>query len=134
MTDHLRAIWKKDGRYAIEAYQFLYDALDHAVRMTGRAGQEVDKRHVTGQELLEGMRVRASELYGPLAAHVWRSWGVQRTRDWGEIVFLLVEEGLMNRQETDSIEDFDEVFDLEQAFVESYQPSLPEHIEPHANP
>jgi len=130
MTDDLRTIWKEDGRYAIEAYQFLYEALDQAVQMTGRDGQEVEKRHVTGQELLEGMRVHAAELYGPLAAHVWRSWGVTQTRDWGEIVFLLVEKGLMNRQPSDSIDDFDGVFDLEQAFVDSYQPTLPAQIEP----
>ncbi|HPF15059.1 MAG: hypothetical protein H6830_03625 [Planctomycetes bacterium] len=130
MKDPLHAIWKKDGRFAYEAYQFLYDALDHAVRLSGKDKAEVDQRHVTGQELLEGMRARAMELYGPLAAHVWRSWGIQTTKDWGRIVFLLIDEGMMNRQETDSLEDFADVYDLEQAFVESYQPTLPPTIEP----
>ncbi len=130
MKDPLRDICKKDGRFAYEAFQFLYDALDHAVRLAGKDRMEADKRHVTGQELLEGMRARALELYGPLAAHVWRSWGVASTKDWGRIVFLLIEEGLMNRQDSDSLDDFAGVYDLEQAFVESYQPSLPAHIDP----
>jgi uncharacterized repeat protein (TIGR04138 family) len=133
MKDPLRVIWKEDGRFAFEAFQFLYDALDHAVRLAGKQEeQQTEKRHVTGQELLEGMRVRALELFGPLAAHVWRSWGVENTKDWGRIVFLLIDHGLMNRQDSDSVEDFADVFDLDQAFVESYQPTLPAHIEPTA--
>lgn len=79
---------------------------------------------MTGGEVLEGMRAHALELFGPLAAQVWRSWGVRETLDWGRIVFLLVDAGLLKRQETDTIEDFKDGFDLDEAFVRHYQPRL----------
>ena len=59
---------------------------------------------------------------------VWRSWGVKRTIDWGEIVFVLVNAGMLNRQETDSVEDFRDGFDFDEAFVEGYELKLPAEI------
>ena len=70
----------------------------------------------------------ASECFGPLAAQVWRSWGVHTTLDWGRIVFALVEAKLLNRQDTDTISDFDDGFDFDAAFVDSYAPTLPPEI------
>lgn len=128
MTDPLREIWKRDRRYALEAYQFLFDALDQAVRLTGREQEDGAGRHVTGQELLEGMRVHASNLFGPLAAAVWRAWGVNETLDWGRIVFRLVDAKLLNRQDEDTIDDFRDGFDLDEAFVHHYRPTLPTEI------
>lgn len=81
---------------------------------------------MTGQQVLEGMRNHALELFGPLAGQVWRSWGVNETMDWGRIVFVLVEAGMLNRQDTDSIDDFRSDLDFEQAFVDAYEPELPE--------
>ena len=62
--------------------------------------------------------------FGPLAGHVWRAWGVRETLDWGRIVFLLVEEGLLNRQETDSLEDFRDGFEFDAAFEGGYRTVL----------
>lgn len=76
------------------------------------------------------MRAYATQLFGPLAAAVWRSWGVRETIDWGRIVFLLVEEGMLNRQETDSIEDFRAGFDFEEVFVRQYRVPLPDQSGP----
>ena len=128
MRDPLREVWKRDRRYSLEAYRFLFDSLEHAVRLTGRDGQEGVGRHVTGQELLEGMRVHALSQFGPLAAAVWRSWGVNETLDWGRIVFRLIDAQLINRQEEDTIDDFRDGFDLDEAFVNRYRPVLPEEI------
>lgn len=97
-----------------------------AVKLAGREEAQGVERHVTGQEVLAGIREHALTLFGPLAAQVWRSWGVRDTLDWGRIVFLLVETGLLNRQETDTIEDFHSGFDFEQAFVRDYRPRLPQ--------
>ena len=72
------------------------------------------------------MREHAKELFGPLAAQVWRSWGVTGTLDWGHIVFLLVDNGMLNRQDSDTIEDFRDGFDFEEAFVRNYQPDVPD--------
>jgi uncharacterized repeat protein (TIGR04138 family) len=126
--DPLREVWRKDGRFAIEAYKFLYDSLEHAVRLAGRSEAKGGERHVSGQELLEGMRCHALEAFGPLAGHVWRSWGVKATIDWGRIVFLLVEAQLLNRQDTDTIEDFADGFDFDEAFKHSYRPQLPAEL------
>ena len=94
------------------------------------AQPEGAQRHVTGQEVLEGMRAHASALFGPLAAAVWRSWGVRETLDWGRIVFLLVENGMLNRQESDTIEDFGAGFDFDETFVRQYRVPLPDPAGP----
>lgn len=116
----------KDGRYSPEAFRFLFDALPHAMRLAGKENAEGVGKHVTGQEVLEGMRLLASQLFGPLAAAVWRSWGVNETLDWGRIVFLLVENGLLNRQDSDTIEDFGAGFDFDETFVRQYRVPLPD--------
>lgn len=97
--------------------------------LAGKEGREGTDRHVTGQEVLDGMRHYALQIFGPLAAQVWRSWGVNATLDWGQIVFLLVEEGLLNRQDSDTIEDFRDGFSFDQAFVDGYRPVLPDDPE-----
>ena len=116
----------KDGRYAPEAFRFLFEALPHAVRLAGKEKAEGTAKHVTGQEVLEGMRVHAEQLFGPLAGAVWRSWGVRETLDWGRVVFLLVDHGLLNRQESDRVEDFGAGFDFDEVFVRRYKVPLPD--------
>jgi len=126
IEDPIRNIALKDGRYSPEAFRFLFEALTQAMIMAGKERAEGVERHVTGQEVLEGMRAHASDLFGPLAAQVWRSWGVTEAIDWGHIVFLLVEARLLNRQDTDTIEDFRDGFDFDEIFVKNYKPLLPE--------
>ncbi len=126
MTDPLRELARGSGRYAPEAFQFVFESLEHAVRLARREQAEGAERHVSGQELLAGMRENATRLFGPLAAQVWRSWGVHESLDWGRIVFLLVDAGLLNRQEHDTLEDFRAGFDFDQAFVRDYRPALPD--------
>ena len=128
LSDPLRKIATEDGRYSPEAYQFVFESLEPAVRLAGRDSCEGPERHVSGQELLQGLRMHASDSFGPLAGHVWRSWGLERTVDWGEIVFVLVRAGMLNRQETDSIEDFRDGFDFDEAFVYGYELKLPAEI------
>ena len=128
MMNDPRRLAIEDGRYSPEAFQFLFEALDHAVQVAGRGDEEGPARHITGQELLAGMRDYASRLFGPLAAHVWRSWGVRSSLDWGRIVFLLVEKNLLKRQESDTLDDFRDGFDFDDAFVRDYRPALPPEI------
>lgn len=116
----------KDGRYSPEAFRFLYEALPSAIRLAGKEKAEVAERHVTGQEVVAGLRALATQNFGPLAAAVWRSWGVRETLDWGRIVFLLVENGHLNRQESDTIEDFRTGFDFDDVFVHQYRVPLAE--------
>ena len=126
MNEALRKLALTDGRYSPEAFNFLFESLPEAMRLAGKEKAEGTERHVTGQEVLSGMRHHAEQLFGPLAAAVWRSWGVSETLDWGRIVFLLVENGLLNRQESDTIEDFRDGFDFDEVFVRRYRVKLPD--------
>jgi len=132
MSDPLRQVALRDGRYSPEAFRFLFESLDTALRLAGKEEAEGGDRHVSGQEVLAGMRQNAVEAFGPLAAHVWRSWGGHATIDWGRIVFLLVDEGLLKRQEGDRVEDFENGFDFDEAFVAGYRIQLPKSLDPRA--
>ena len=124
VPDPVRDLARKDGRFSPEAYRFLFESLETAIHLAGKADETGPDRHVTGRQVLEGLRQNALAMFGPLGAHVWRTWGVRETIDWGHIVFLLVEEGLLNRQESDTIEDFRGGFDFDEAFVAGYTPTL----------
>lgn len=112
-----RKILSRDPRYGIEAYKYTYEALSYTQHMMGRDRRfRLKDRHVTGRELLEGIRRCALEQFGPLAMTVFSSWGVRRTEDFGEIVFNLVENDLLGKTETDAREDFANGFDFKEAF------------------
>lgn len=121
----MRELARKDGRYSPEALSFVVESLDYAIRLAGKGEAEGAERHVSGQELLQGMRAYASEVFGPLTPQVWRSWGIRETLDWGRVVFLMVEAEKLSRTESDSLDDFREGFDFEEAFVREYGPRLP---------
>ena len=54
---------------------------------------------------------------------------MRETADWGRIVFNLVDHEMLRRQDTDSIEDFDDGYDFDEAFVASYTPALPVELD-----
>jgi uncharacterized repeat protein (TIGR04138 family) len=118
-------ICKEDTRYDRRAYDFVRLGLDHTVKEikkkdTQRAGKT---RHVSGQELLEGLRDYALEQYGPLAKTVLNSWGVNECSDFGEIVFNLIEYRAFSKTESDRKEDFASLYSFEEAFVKPFQPA-----------
>ncbi len=124
MENPLEQVIAKDPRYKPEAYVFVHDALDHT-------WQRLDqRRHVTGRELLEGMKDLALKRYGSMARVVLNSWGMRTTDDVGAIVFNLVNAGILSKTEEDRIEDFHDVYDFEDAFVRSYELPGPETQEP----
>ena len=133
--EKLEEIAQRDGRYAYEAYEFLYEALDHTLLRLGKvpppAGGAPDANyHVTGRELLDGVRDLALKQFGLMARTVFRRWGIDRTGDFGEIVFRLVEEGLMSKTEEDSRRDFQDVYDLDEALVKDFRIELDEGTDP----
>lgn len=130
MKDQLRALALRDGRYRPEALHFLFESLETAVRLAGKDAEQGSERHVTGQELVAGLTEHAREVFGPLAPEVWRAWGIRAPLDWGQIVFLLVDEGLLRRQDSDTLADFEGELDFERAFVQGYRPALPRALEP----
>jgi uncharacterized repeat protein (TIGR04138 family) len=130
MPEDVHALALKDGRYSPEAFRFLFEALEQAVRLTGRDKAQGQERHVSGREVLESLRVLSLESFGPLGAHVWRRWGIRTTLDWGRVVFLLVEAGLLRRQDSDTLEDFRGSYELDEALASAYQPLLPSNLDP----
>lgn len=142
MLDHTLAIaglLQRDRRYSRDAYVFVFEALDYAQNVLGLgservsepapAGQEEEKgpqRHVTGQELCDAIRRFALEQYGYMAKTVLNSWGVRRTGDFGEIVFNLIRIGHMRKTPQDRREDFDDVYDFDEAFEDQFRITLPE--------
>ena len=123
-TEALDAIVAADPRYDKDAYLFLQDALDFT--MKSRKKQRTDlSRHVTGQELLEGVRLFALKENGPLVPMVFESWGIARCEDFGEMVFNLVRAGIFGKTDTDRIEDFHGAYTFHDAFV---KPFLPEEV------
>jgi len=106
----IEMIREEDDRYGIDAYLFVLDGVAHTV------GKLPEPRHVSGQELLEGIRELARERFGPMTRTVLEHWGVNRCEDFGEIVFNLVDAGLLGKTEDDSREDFAGGYDFAQAF------------------
>lgn len=121
----LDTILRKDGRFTRDAYLFLREALDHTTKTmtkTGREGARREVRHVTGQQLLGGIRTFALEQFGPMTLTVLHEWGVRRCEDFGEIVFNMVENNLLGKTEKDSREDFKGGYDFEEVFRRPFLP------------
>lgn len=103
-------IGKKDSRYKPDAYEFVMHALWRTQKKLKRKG------HITGRELLEGIKEFGLAQYGPMTTAVFEHWGVRATEDFGEIVFNMVENGVMRKTEEDSLSDFKDVYDFNKAF------------------
>ena len=103
-----------DARFHRDAYDFLLDAL-HGVISGLR-----ERRHVSGRELAEAVRHAAMDRFGPMARTVLEYWGVRSTEDLGEMVFDLVDTGILVKDTTDRQEDFANVFDFEEVFDRNY--------------
>ena len=110
LEERLKQVVARDGRYHVNAYRFVYEALDYTVKQLEK------KRHISGRELLEGIKNLALEQFGGLAVKVFDVWGVRKTADFGNIVFNLVEADLMSRSEDDNREDFDGVYEFRDVF------------------
>ncbi len=114
----LKAILKKDDRYSIYAYQFVFEALSHTAKTLGKDSNSPndEDRHIAGQQLLEGIREYSMQEYGYMSYVIFLLWGVKKDLDFGEIVFNLVENGLMGKTESDSRDDFKGIYDLKKVF------------------
>lgn len=115
-----------DRRFPVEAYEFLMHALSHTQEMLGKAPDapsvedESEIRHVTGPQLMEGVRDLACDQFGMMAPAVFRLWGIRETADFGTMVYRLIDAGVWRRSSSDRVEDFDDCFDFQQAFVDEF--------------
>ena len=105
---------QKYGAYKPNAYRFTLDAVGFTVHALE------ENRHVSGNELLDGIRRLALDRFGPMAKTVFEQWGVTRTEDFGSIVFQLVDEGLLGKTEQDKLSDFARGYDFDDAFVRNF--------------
>jgi uncharacterized repeat protein (TIGR04138 family) len=105
----IEGIVRKDRRYKPDAYEFMMQALWFTQKRLNRS------THVSARELLEGVRDFGLNQYGPMTKSVFEHWGVGATDDFGEIVFNMIESGLMKKSEEDSRLDFKDVYDFEEA-------------------
>lgn len=112
--DAVEEIRRRDGRFRPDAYAFIMDVLEYTIR-----GLE-ERRHVSAGEMLDGMCRFAHERYGVMSWTVLDNWGIRSTGDIGDIVFQLVDVGVLSRQDGDSRDHFDEVFDLHLALERDY--------------
>jgi uncharacterized repeat protein (TIGR04138 family) len=111
----------EDPRYTRDAYHFTREALDYTQKLICRENKGT-VRHVTGQELLDGIRQFALQQYGPMTVTVFEEWGVKTCRDFGEIVFIMVESGLLAKTEKDTRKDFEGGYDFSDAFRKPFWP------------
>lgn len=121
----------RDRRYPREAYCFLREALEVAQRPRAKEPRKAIC-HVTGQQLLEALRDHARHQFGPLARLVLSEWGVRCCEDFGEIVFNMVEAGLLSKTDKDSRNDFKDGYDFFEAFTRPYLPKA--RLFPAVNP
>ena len=115
-------ILKHDSRYHRDVYFFVREALDHTQKMMGRSSKD-EVHHITGPELLGGIRSYGLQQFGPMTMTVFEEWGVRQCLDYGEIVFNMVEHNLLAKTETDSREDFKGGYEFEEAFRRPFLPT-----------
>jgi len=130
----LDQIVQKDARYHRDAYLFVREALDHTQKLVNKSAKSESRaaaeeltegkvRHVSGQELLAGIRAYALEQFGPMTLTVLNEWGVRRCEDFGELVFNMVENHMLAKTKKDSREDFKDGYDFDAAFRQPFLPA-----------
>jgi uncharacterized repeat protein (TIGR04138 family) len=120
MLSKLERLIAADPRYRMESYVFVINALEFTMARLGRRG------HVTGAELLNGVREFAQDRFGLMTKTVFEYWGINKTEDFGEIVFNMVNAGILGKNEHDSKEDFKDVYDFDEVFNKRYDWNIEE--------
>lgn len=123
----LDQVTARDPRYHREAYLFLREALEFSQKRR-RKTRAAANTHVSAAELLEGFRAYALQQFGPMGLTVLGHWGVRSTGDVGRMVFNLIEAGVFGRAEDDQLEDFENCYSFEDAFVAPFRPAEPRAV------
>jgi uncharacterized repeat protein (TIGR04138 family) len=128
----LTPVIRRDPRYAYESYEFVMHALEHTHKMLGRkppdetSDPDDPNCHVTVRQWLAGICDFARQEFGFMAPVVFRMWGIRATDDFGEIVFNLIDAGLMSRTADESRADFHALFDLDESLLDGFKIVLEE--------
>lgn len=119
--DVIKEIHDQDDRFGKGAYYFIREALDHTLKSMEK-DRDKNKGHVSGRELLEGIRDYALDRFGPMTLTLMDHWNVKKCRDFGDIVFKLVDHGILGRTENDSLADFEGGYNFKEAFENPFLP------------
>ena len=114
-SEAIAEIVAQHPQYDVQAYLFVREALEFTIKLYAKP-LEGAGRHVSGMELLEGLRRFALQEFGPMAMRVLHHWGIRETRDFGQAVFNMVDKGILGKTEEDRIEDFEGGYDFDAAF------------------
>lgn len=120
--DVIAEIRDEDARFERGAYYLVRQGLDYTIRELRQKHPGREDSHVSGQELLEGIRNFTLEQYGPMALTLLNHWGIQRCEDFGDIVFQLVNRKVLGKNEKDKPDDFTGGYDFEEAFAKPFLP------------
>jgi len=122
LNDVLAVIIEQDSRYKEAAYEFVLEALSFTQKRFKRS------QHVSGQELLEGIKILLMDKFGPMTLTVLKHWGIQSTEDFGNIVFHLVNHKVLSKTDDDHIDHFRNVYDFDLVFNKGYRQRLHKKI------
>jgi uncharacterized repeat protein (TIGR04138 family) len=122
-TEAVDHVSTQDPRYHREAYFFLRDALTHTVKQGKKARDSESGEHVSGQQLLDGIRQYALKQFGPMVVTVFDFWGIRSCQDFGEMVYNLIGARVFGKTDGDSIEHFKEGYTFKEAFVDPFLPA-----------
>ena len=118
----LEQILARDPRFQRDAYHFVRESLDYTQKLISKENRG-SVRHISGQELLDGIRQFALQQFGPMVVTVLEEWGVKNCRDFGDIVFNMVEHSLLAKTEKDTRDDFNNGYDFTDAFRKPFWPA-----------
>jgi uncharacterized repeat protein (TIGR04138 family) len=111
-----------DPRYKSDAYEFVMESLAYTQRKFKRS------KHVTGEELLEGIKQLLMHKFGPLTLLVLKHWGITSTEDFGNIVFRLVDNKILSKDNDDKVDSFQNGYDFNEVFDRGYRKQLEKRI------
>jgi uncharacterized repeat protein (TIGR04138 family) len=114
----ISTICGKDPRYSPEAYEFVMEALSFSQRKFRRA------KHISGEELLAGIRALLLKKFGPMTMMVLQHWGIKSTDDFGNIVYNLVENKVLAKDSQDQYDSFKNAYDFDEVFNKGYRKAL----------
>ncbi len=122
MKNSIQEIAKNDGRYSLRAFQFVHEGLEFTVKKFHDVDRPVDEsHHITGRQLCEGLADLAADKWGRMAKVTLNQLGIKSTIDFGNIVYLMVENKWMHARPEDTIEEFHNIYNFEEVFEKNYK-------------
>ena len=118
----ISTICSQDSRYYPEAYGFVMEALSFSQKKFKKS------KHVSGEELLIGIKALLLKKFGPMTLPVLKHWGIKATDDFGNIVYNLVENKVLAKDTRDHYDSFKNAYDFDEVFIKGYRKQLAKRL------